>query len=125
MHMTFDAKSNFQIDVSPSTWLKPYSNNSIKHILKMAVFYHILGIMFASFIAGTFFVIDPDYEPPYIPLFLVDLITAGPIEESLFFGLPFYLSGNQYVMLGTGIVWALGHIGGIDENLEFSVDYFT
>ena len=123
--MSFDAKSDFQKDVSLSTWLKPYSNSSIKHILKMAVFYHILGIMFASLVAGTFFVIDPDYEPPYTPLFLVDLISAGPIEESLFFGLPFYITGNQYVMLGTGVVWALGHIGGIDENLEFSPDYFT
>ena len=123
--MAFDVKSDFQTDVSPSTWLKPYSNNSIKHVLKMAIFYHILGIMFASLIAGTFFVVDPDYEPPYTPLYLVDLITAGPIEESIFFGLPFYITGNQYVMLGAGIVWSLGHIGGLDENLEFSPDYFT
>jgi len=106
----YDTKSDFRIDVSPSTWLKPFSNNSIKHILKMAVFYHILGIMFMYLVFGTFVVYDPSYEVPLIPFTLVDGVTAGPIEETLLFGMPYYITGNQYVMLGTGILWTLSHL---------------
>jgi cbb3-type cytochrome oxidase subunit 3 len=123
--MTFDAKSDFQIDVSPSTWLKPYRNNSIKHVLKMAVFYHLLALFLMFLVTSTFFAYDPSHEIPLYPLTLIDLTTAGPLEESVFFGLPYFLTGNQYVMLGTGIVWALGHIGGFDEDGHFSEEWLT
>ena len=123
--MSFDAKSDFQIDVSPLTWLKPFSNNSIKHILKMAVFYHLFALFLMFFVTSTFFVYDPGHEIPFFPLTLIDLTTAGPIEESIFFGLPYFLTGNQYVMLGTGIVWALGHIGGFDEDGNFSEEWLN
>jgi len=123
--MSFDAKSDFQIDVYPSTWLKPYSNNSIKHILKMAVFYHLMALFLMFLVTSTFFVYDPSHEIPFYPLTLIDLTTAGPIEESLLFGLPYYLTGNQYVMLGTAVFWALSHIGGFDEDGNFSQDWLT
>ena len=32
---------------------------------------------------------------------------AGPFEETLFFGIPYALTGNQFVILGTGIFWAM------------------
>ncbi len=123
--ISFDTKSDFQTDVSPSTWLKPFSNNSIKHILKMALFYHVLALMFMYLVMTTFFVYDPSYEIPFIPFTLVDLVTAGPIEESLLFGIPYYVTGNQYVMLGTGIFWALIHLGGFDEDLNFSEEWLA
>ena len=121
----YDIKSDFQIDVSPSTWLKPFSNNSIKHILKMAVFYHALALVFMYLVITTFFVYDPNLEMPFYPVTLVDLVTAGPIEESLLFGIPYYVTGNQYVMLGTGIFWTLTHLGGFDEDLNFSEELIT
>jgi len=51
--MTYDVKSDFKTDVSPSTWLKPYSNNSIKHILKMAIFYHVIGLLMYFVVWGA------------------------------------------------------------------------
>ncbi len=121
----YDTKSDFQIDVSPSTWLKPFSNNSIKHILKMAVFYHVFALLFMYFVMTSFFVSDTSHEIPFYPVTLVDLVTAGPLEESLFFGIPYYVTGNQYVMLGTGIFWTLTHLGGFDEDLNFSEELIT
>ena len=123
--MTYDVKSDIQIDVSPSTWLKPYSNNSIKHILEMAVFYHLLALLLMFLVTSTFFAYDPGNEIPFFPLTLIDLTTAGPLDESIFFGLPYFLSGNQYVMLATGIVWALSHIGGFDEEGNYSEEWLA
>jgi len=70
--MTYDVKSDFQIDVSPLTWLKPYSNNSIKHILKMAVFYHLVALFLMFLVTSTFFAYDPSHEIPFYPLTLID-----------------------------------------------------
>ena len=123
--MAYDAKSDIQIDVSPLTWLKPYSNNSIKHILEMAVFYHLLALLLMFLVTSTFFAYDPGNEIPFFPLTLIDLTTAGPLEESIFFGLPYFLSGNQYVMLTTGIVWTLSHIGGFDEEGNYSEEWLA
>lgn len=52
----------------------------------------------------------PEYNEPTVPVSLVSVLTAGPIEESLFFGIPFYLFGNNLVVLGGGVVWAMIHI---------------
>ncbi len=123
--MSIDVKSDFQIDVSPSTWLKPYSNNSIKHILKMAIFYHVIGLLIAFVVWGAVILNDPSHEIPFYPLTLIDVTTAGPIEESLLFGLPYFLTGNQYVMLGTAILWTLFHVGGLDEDGNFSEEWLT
>ena len=123
--MAYDVKSDVQIDVSPSTWLKPFSDNSIKHILKMALFYHVMALFLMFLVTSTFFAYDPGHEIPFYPLTLIDLVTAGPIEESLLFGLPYFLTGNQYVMLGTAVLWTLFHIGGFDEEGNFSEEWLT
>jgi len=123
--MAFDAKSDFQIDVSPGTWLKPFANNSIKHVLKMAAFYHLLALLLMFLVTSTFFIYDPGHEIPFLPLTLIDLTTAGPLEETVFFGLPYFLSGNQYVMLVTGVIWVLSHIGGFDEDGNYSEEWLA
>ena len=38
------------------------------------------------------------------------VILAGPLEESLFFGIPFYAFGNNLFVLIGGIAWAMLHI---------------
>ena len=50
------------------------------------------------------------YTEPTIPLSVISVISAGPFEETLFFGIPFYLTGNNIVALAGGIVWASLHI---------------
>ena len=98
------------VDFNPKNWLKQYRKTSVVYLLKMAFFYHVvgLGLMYGgSALANE--IID-DYEVPFFPVSLASAITAGPIEEIFFFGLPYYLSGNLYYLLGTGVFWSVLHI---------------
>ena len=69
----------------------------------MFLFYHGIGII--SSLIGTL-IIDNSmvgYEEPNLPLFMFPVILAGPIEESIFFGIPFYVFGNNlfvYLLVG-------------------------
>ena len=97
-------------DLNPKNWLKKYRKTTPAYLLRMALFYHVLGLalMYAgSAVASE--VID-GYEVPFFPVSLVSAITAGPIEETLFFGLPFYLGGNIYYLLGAGAFWSILHV---------------
>ena len=51
-----------------------------------------------------------DYEEPTRPLYLSLVLSAGPIEETIFFGIPFYVFANNLVVLAGGIIWAMLHI---------------
>jgi len=63
-------------------------------------------------LAGTVVVsvVVNEYEAPDIPLSMISVIFAGPFEESIFFGIPFYLTGNNIATLVGGIIWASLHI---------------
>jgi hypothetical protein len=76
----------------------------------MLLFYHGIGVLI-MFI-GTFIIenVVPEYEEPSIPLSIISVVSAGPIEEILFFGIPFYVLGNHLVVLATGLVWVMLHI---------------
>ena len=52
----------------------------------------------------------PDYETPDLPVSISLALSSGPAEEILFFGLPFYISGNPFLVLITGAIWSLIHI---------------
>lgn len=98
------------IDFNPKNWLKQYRKTTVSYLLKMAFFYHIigLGLMYGGS-AIAYEVID-DYEVPFFPVSVVSAITAGPLEEILFFGLPFYLSGSHHYTLLTGAFWSALHL---------------
>jgi membrane protease YdiL (CAAX protease family) len=51
-----------------------------------------------------------NYKAPSISLSIISVLSAGPIEETVFFGIPFYLFGARYVPLAGGIIWAVLHI---------------
>lgn len=51
-----------------------------------------------------------NYEEPSVMHYLTLVLSAGPMEETLFFGIPYYASGNHYLVIGGGIVWAMLHI---------------
>ena len=76
----------------------------------MLLFYH--GIGFILMLVGTSVVekVFLDYEEPSRPLYLSLVLSAGPIEETIFFGIPFYVFGNHFVVLAGGIIWAMLHI---------------
>lgn len=97
-------------DFNPRTWLTKYRRNSIGYITKMLFFYHGIGI--GLLLAGTAIVeqLVPDYEEPSVPRSLIGVIVAGPIEETLFFGIPFYVFNSSHALIVTGAIWAALHI---------------
>lgn len=100
----------FLKDINPKNWISRYYNNSLLYLIIMFLFYHGIGIIFS--LIGTL-IIDNSmlgYEEPNLPLFMFPVILAGPIEESIFFGIPFYVFNNNLFVLIGGIAWAMLHI---------------
>jgi len=56
--------------------------------------------------------IIPEYEAPSFPVSLSLAIMSGPLEEGLFFGIPYYLGGTVHSVLVGGIIWAVAHMFG-------------
>jgi hypothetical protein len=102
--------TNERVDFNPRSWLSRYRKTSIPYLLKMLLFYHGIGLLLMT--AGTFAVgqLVPGYEEPNIIHSLLSVIFAGPTEETLFFGIPFYLFGSHYAVLITGAIWATFHV---------------
>ena len=97
-------------DIDPKTWLKPFQKTSIFYLLKMGLFYHGLGMILMYI--GSFFAANviSDYEIPQFPVSIVLAISSGLLEESIFFGMPYYLTSNPMILLGSGIVWSASHL---------------
>ncbi len=91
----------------------------------MILFYHLIG--FAIMIIGSVIVdlVVNQYTQPTIPLTVISVIFAGPFEETLFFGIPFYVTGNSIVALSGGIVWATLHILNTPSVQVNSLSYLT
>jgi membrane protease YdiL (CAAX protease family) len=97
-------------DFHPKAWLSKYRHTSIGYLTKMLLFYHGIGIVLL--LIGTYAVQQaiPNYKEPDLPRSLPAVLAAGPIEETIFFGLPFYIFGNAYSVLVTGALWAAIHL---------------
>lgn len=97
-------------DFNPRTWLTKYRRNSIGYMTKMLFFYHGIGI--ALLFAGTAVLeqVVQGYEEPEIPRTLISVLAAGPIEETVFFGVPFYVFNSSHAVIVTGAIWAILHI---------------
>ena len=76
----------------------------------MLLFYHGIGVILM--LSGTFIVekVIINYHEQSFPRYLALVLSAGPIEETLFFGIPFYAFGNYYAVLAGGIIWTMVHI---------------
>jgi len=108
--LTSDRFADEKADLHPRSWLSRYRRNSLGYITKMLLFYHGLGI--ALLLVGTA-VIElaiPSHEEPTTERSLIEVLGAGPVEETIFFGIPFYIFGNTYSVLVTGAVWAAIHL---------------
>lgn len=76
----------------------------------MGLFYHTisLGLMYlGSFLATSTIT---NYEIPQFPVSIALALSAGILEESVFFGIPYHMTGNPVVLLGTGVVWSILHL---------------
>ncbi|MGI0056215.1 MAG: CPBP family glutamic-type intramembrane protease [Nitrosarchaeum sp.] len=116
-------------DINPKNWLRPFQKNTIFYLLKMGLFYHGLGLVLMY--TGSYFatVIIQDYTIPQIPVSVSLALSSGMLEESVFFGIPFYLSGHPLILLGSGIVWSVAHLfnSGIFSfaNLSYGIFFLT
>ena len=63
-------------------------------------------------LVGTFITqqLITNYQAPSVPLSIISVLSAGPIEETVFFGMPYYLFGNTLITLAGGMIWAALHV---------------
>ena len=76
----------------------------------MLLFYHGVGVLLLLGGMAIIELVIPSHEEPTVERSLISVLAAGPIEESIFFGIPFYVFGNAYSVLVTGGVWAAMHV---------------
>jgi len=116
-------------DINPKTWLNPFQRTGVFYLLKMGLFYHGLGLILMYM--GSFFAtsVISDYEIPQFPVSLSLALSSGLLEESVFFGIPYYITGNPLMLLGSGIIWSITHLfsSGVFsiETLAYSGFLFT
>ena len=97
-------------DFNPRRWLTRFRRNSIIYLAKMLLFYHGIGLVLLLAGMAILSLIIPNYEEPSIPHSLIGVLAAGPIEETVFFGIPFYALGSSHAVIVTGAMWAILHI---------------
>jgi hypothetical protein len=97
-------------DFHPKSWLSRFRRNSVRYLTVMLLFYHGVGVLLL--LGGTALIelALPSHKEPTVERSLISVLAAGPIEESIFFGIPFYVFGNTYSVLVTGGVWAAMHV---------------
>lgn len=97
-------------DINPKTWLKPFQKTTVFYLLKMGLFYHGLGLILMY--VGSFFAtnIISDYTIPQFPVSVSLALISGLLEESVFFGIPYYMTGNPIILFATGIIWSVTHL---------------
>ena len=97
-------------DFHPLRWTSKYRRTTVPYLIIMVLFYHAIGVLVLA--AGSLLIqnVIRDYNEPSIPITIVSVLFAGPIEETLFFGIPLYATGSHIVVLAGGIIWAMIHI---------------
>lgn len=97
-------------DINPATWLRPFQKTDTSYLIKMGLFYHALSL--SLMYTWSFFsnVIISDYQAPQIQVSMLLSMSSGLLEESVFFGIPYYLTGNVLTLFGAGIIWSVAHL---------------
>ena len=124
-----DRFADVKADFHPRSWLSRYRHTSIGYLTKMLLFYHGMGIVLLLVGSALIEQVLPGHQEPSIPRSLSGVLTAGPLEETIFFGIPFYFFGNVYFVLVTGAVWVAVHLLNTDtlsiNNLAFGNLFFV
>jgi hypothetical protein len=98
--------------MNPLRWTSKYRRTSIRYLIIMVLFYHAVGVVFLILGSTLIQSVITDYKEPAKPITVISVIFAGPVEESLFFGIPFYATGSNIVVIAGGILWAMWHLVG-------------
>jgi len=109
--------------------LSRFRRTSISYLIKMLLFYHGIGIILLLIGSAAVQQIIPEHKEPSVPRSLSGVIAAGPLEETVFFGIPFYVFGNGYSVLVTGAIWVGVHLFNTDtlsiNNLAYGNLFFV
>ena len=97
-------------DFHPLRWASKFRRTTVPYLIIMVLFYHAIGVLVLA--AGSLLIqnVIRDYNEPSIPITILSVLFAGPIEETLFFGIPLYATGSHIVVMAGGIMWAMIHI---------------
>lgn len=106
-------------------WISKYRRNSIYYLTIMVLFYHLIGFIIMVIGSVVVDLVVNNYNEPTIPLTVTSVIFAGPFEETIFFGIPFYLTGNNLVTFAGGVIWASLHILNTPSVQVSSLAYLT
>jgi len=117
--------SDLKNDFNPLTWISKYRRNSIYYLTIMVLFYHLIGLIIMVIGSVIVDLVVNNYDEPAIPLTVSSVIFAGPFEETIFFGIPFYLTGNNLVTFAGGVIWASLHILNTPTVQVSSLAYLT
>lgn len=116
-------------DINPKFWLSQYSKTSTLHLIKMGVFYLIIGLGLQQIGNSLAEHLIANYQVPSVPISITMGISSGPLEEIIFFGTPFYLGGNYLLVLAGGVVWSALHVFNTSNfvltNLAYGSVFFT
>lgn len=76
----------------------------------MALFYHALSL--ALMYLGSFLAKNTiaGYEAPGFPVSIALALSSGLLEESVFFGIPYFMTGNPVILFGVGMAWSSLHL---------------
>lgn len=117
------------VDFNPKLWLKPLQKTSVLDLIKIALFYHALGLVAMYSVSAAITAAFPHYEIPSIPVSLSLAVSSGAAEEALFFGIPFYITNHPLIVFGTGIMWSFVHLFNTQNfafsNLAYGSLFFT
>ena len=97
-------------DLNPKRWLLPFASRSVTHIVLMGLFYHALGLVLLDIGHRAAGALVPGYAPSGVPISVASALASGPIEESIFFGIPYLVFSNPYILLAIGSLWSLLHL---------------
>lgn len=97
-------------DMSPWRWLRPFEGRPVGHIVAMGLFYHAVGLVLMAAGNAVAHSVVPGYAPSAIPVSVAAALASGPIEESVFFGIPYLVFSSPYALLAAGSAWSLLHL---------------
>jgi hypothetical protein len=95
----------------------------------MGIFYLIIGLGLQLVGNSLAVHLIANYQNPSVPISMTMGLFAGPLEETIFFGTPFYLNGNYLIVLAGGILWSVLHVFNTNNftiaNLPYGSLFFT
>jgi hypothetical protein len=101
-------------DLHPLRWTSKYRRTTVPYLIIVFLFYKVIGLVALGaslFLLELFGFNLSENLSFYITNYNISLaLFAGPSEETLYFGIPLYGTGNHLVVMATGILWAMTHL---------------